>query len=71
MARDKKYVDGPVVVAFKTSNRSNAQTKLKVTNHTIDDLIEFKVPGIPNDAIILDIGIGEQYIKKYETKYNL
>ena len=56
---------------FKTSDRTNAKTKLKVSNHNVDDLIEYKVPGVPNDAIILDVGIGQNYIKKYETKYNL
>jgi len=29
MARSKAYGDQPVVVVFKTSNRSNAQTKIK------------------------------------------
>lgn len=71
MARDQKYVSGPIVIVFKTSDRTNAKTKLKVSNHNVDDLIEYKVPGVPNDAIILDVGIGENYIKKYETKYNL
>ena len=33
MAREKSYVSDPVVVVFKTSNRSNAQTKMKVFNN--------------------------------------
>ena len=43
MARGKSYVDDPIVVMFKTSNRSNAQTKMKVfNNRNVDEVINPK-----------------------------
>ena len=37
MARDGSYIKAPIVVTFKTSNRSNARTKRKIIrNKNID-----------------------------------
>ena len=72
MAREKSYVDDPIVVVFKTSNRSNAQTKLKVfKNKNVDEVInpKFKLPGIPDAAVWLEVGVGEVFIQKYQSKY--
>lgn len=74
MARGKSYVDDPVVVVFKTSNRSNAQTKMKVfKNKNVDEVIDpkYKLPGIPEIAVWLEVGLGEIFIKKYQLKYKL
>ena len=74
MARSKAYGDQPVVVVFKTSNRSNAQTKMKVfNNHNIDEIIDVKVklPGIPETAVWLEVGIGESFITKFGNKYKI
>jgi hypothetical protein len=74
MARGKSYVDEPVVVVFKTSNRSNAQTKIKVfKNKNVDEVIDpkYKLPGIPETAVWLEVGIGETFIQKYSNKYKL
>jgi hypothetical protein len=74
MARSKSYVDDPVVVVFKTSNRSNAQTKMKVfKNRTVDEVInpKIKLPGIPDIAIFLEVGLGESFIQKYKSKYKI
>jgi hypothetical protein len=74
MARGKLYVDEPVVVVFKTSNRSNAQTKIKVfKNKNVDEVIDpkYKLPGIPETAVWLEVGIGETFIQKYSNKYKL
>jgi hypothetical protein len=74
MARGKLYVDDPVVVVFKTSNRSNAQTKMKVfNNRNVDEVINIKskLPGIPESAVWLEVGIGESFIQKYKSKYKL
>ena len=57
----------PVVVKFKTSNRSNAKTKVKVINNkNVDEVLDTKtkIPGIPENAVILEIGLGESFIKK-------
>lgn len=59
------YPKIPVVVTFKTSNRSNAKTKKKVfNNRSIDDILDpdTKLPGIPNNAIIEHIGVGSNFI---------
>jgi len=74
MARGKSYVDDPIVVMFKTSNRSNAQTKMKVfNNRNVDEVInpKIKLPGIPENAVWLEVGIGESFIQKYKLKYKL
>ena len=74
MAREKSYVSDPVVVVFKTSNRSNAQTKLKVfKNKNVDEIInpKLKLPGIPEAAVWLEVGIGEVFIQKYQLKYKI
>ena len=60
------------VVVFKTSNRSNAKTKMKVINKNIDYVLSAKkIPGIPNIAEWLEVGTGESFINKYKQKYNL
>ena len=59
----------PVVVKFKTSNRSNAKTKVKVINNkNVDEVLDVKtkIPGIPENAVILEIGLGKSFIKKFE-----
>jgi hypothetical protein len=74
MARQKLYVDEPVTVVFKTSNRSNAQTKIKTfKNRNIDEVIDpkIKLPGIPETAVFLEVGLGESFIEKYKLKYKL
>ncbi len=66
------YKDAPTVVVFKTSNRSNAKTKMKVINKNIDYVLSSKkIPGIPNIAEWLEIGVGISFINKYKQKYNL
>ena len=74
MGRSVSYVKDPIVVVFKTSNRSNAKTKIKVfRNKTIDDLLEcnFVTPGISEDAIILVVGIGENFEADYKKKFKI
>tara|TARA_B100001778_G_C18518985_1_gene597878 strand:+ start:58 stop:261 length:204 start_codon:yes stop_codon:yes gene_type:complete len=67
MARDGSYIF-PVVVTFKTSNRSNARIKQKVIrNKNVDEVLDVntKIPGIPQNAIILSVGLGESFIEKF------
>lgn len=62
----------PTVVVFKTSNRSNAKTKMKVINKNIDYVLSAKkIPGIPAIAEWLEVGCGTSFIDKYKQKYNL
>ena len=67
------YAKGmPTVVVFKTSNRSNAKTKMKVINKNIDYVLSAKkIPGIPDIAEWLEVGVGNSFISKYKQKYNL
>ena len=62
----------PTVVVFNTSNRSNAKTKMKVINKNIDYALSAKkIPGIPDIAEWLEVGVGKSFIDKYKQKYNL
>ena len=68
MARDGSYIF-PVVVKFKTSNRSNARTKQKaINNRNVDEVLDIntKIPGIPQNAVILSVGLGKSFIKKFK-----
>jgi|TARA_R110000782_G_scaffold49324_2_gene107444 hypothetical protein len=67
MAKDGAYLNLPITVTFKTSNRSNAKTKKKVIrNRNLDEVLDIntRIPGIPTNAVITHIGIGEKYTKK-------
>tara|TARA_R100000541_G_scaffold58146_1_gene69045 strand:+ start:78 stop:464 length:387 start_codon:yes stop_codon:yes gene_type:complete len=62
----------PTVVVFKTSNRSNAKTKIKIINKNVDYVLSSKkIPGIPQIAEWLEIGVGKSFINKFKQKYNL
>jgi len=66
------YGKNKVVMVFKTSNRSNAKTKIKVFNKNIDYILSAKkLPGVPEKAEILELGVGNSFISKYKQKYNL
>jgi len=71
--KGKPYGKLPVVMVFKSSNRSNAKTKMKIwKNENIDYIISTpKLPGVPDTAIILELGVGENFIKSWQSKYNL
>ena len=67
MAREKAYPNSPVVMVFRTSNRSNAKVKMKIwKNKNIDQVQEEDLVGVPKNAEILELGIGEGFIKKYK-----
>lgn len=71
MAREKDYI-GPVTVVFKTSNRSNAQTKIKIfRNRSVDEVLTTKLPGIPNNAVLLEVGVGSKFQDIWSKKYKL
>jgi hypothetical protein len=71
--KGKAYNQQPVVLVFKTSNRSNAQTKIKVfANENIDYIMSAnKLVGVPETAIILECGVGESFIETWKSKYSL
>ena len=67
------YNDLPIVMVFKTSNRSNAKTKIKVwNNENIDYILSSpKLPGVPGIAEILEVGVGEKFVEKYKKEYKI
>ena len=71
--KGKAYNGQPVVMVFKTSNRSNAQTKMKIfANENIDYIMSAdKLVGVPENAIILECGVGESFIQTWQSKYSL
>lgn len=62
-----------VSIVFKTSNRSNAKTKIKTfRNKSMDDILSAKrIVGIPDTAVILEAGMGEYLEQQYRKKYKL
>ena len=75
MAREKSYIY-PTVLVFKTSNRSNAKTKMKVyktknIDEIIDGLETGNLPGVPSKAEVLEFSLGNSFIEKYKEKYVL
>jgi hypothetical protein len=71
--KGKTYSGQSVVMIFKTSDRSNAKTKMKVWSHeNIDYIISApSLPGIPDNAVILETAVGEGFIEFFKSKYNL
>jgi ribosomal protein L39E len=63
----------PVVLIFRTSNRLNAKVKMKVfRNENIDYVLTApKLVGVPDKSVILDCGVGDQFIEQYKLKYKL
>lgn len=72
MAREASYPKLPIGIAFATSNRSNAQYKVKVIkNRNIDELIDLNyiIPGIPAKAVIKEVVMGQSLCDKLIEKY--
>ena len=62
----------PVVVVWKASKHGRSKPKMKVfkTKH-VDDVLTKKMHGIPEYAIILDVGVGKSFIETYKKKHKL
>ena len=67
------YHKDTITIVFKTSNRRNARIKMKsFRNKSIDDIVDAKrIVGIPDNAVILEIGMGKQLEEQYRKKYKL
>lgn len=65
------YTKAPVVVAYKASEHGRSKPKVKVFKSKNIDEILFgkKLTGIKNDAVILEVGVGNSFITKYNKKY--
>lgn len=68
----RTYSKAPTVMVFKSSERSNAKVKMKIFNKNVDFVnMAKKLPGVPNNAVILELGVGESFIKMWKKQYNL
>ena len=73
MARNKSY-NYPTTIVFKTSNRKNAKVKIKTyKTKNIDEVLEGldknTLPGIPENAEILELGVGKIFPELYKQHY--
>ena len=73
VSKTQTYGGMPVAMVFKTSKNANAKTKIKIGRNTnIDHIItQDKLPGVPDKAVILELGVGEELIKNWKSKYSL
>ena len=62
----------PVVVVWKASKHGRSKPKMKVfkTKH-VDEILTKKMHGIPEDVIILDVGVGSAFVERYKKKHKL
>jgi hypothetical protein len=68
----RTYSKAPTVMVFKSSDRSNAKVKMKIFNKNVDFVnMAKKLPGVPNNAVILELGVGESFITMWKKQYNL
>jgi len=68
----RTYSKAPTVMVFKSSDRSNAKVKMKIFNKNVDYVnMAKKLPGVPDTAIILELGVGESFITMWKKQYNL
>jgi hypothetical protein len=68
----RTYSKAPTVMVFKSSDRSNAKVKMKIFNKNVDFVnMAKKLPGVPNNAVILELGVGESFIAMWKKQYNL
>jgi len=71
MPREKSNLTLPIVVVFKSPTKKDI--KIKVYKNTTIDEVNFKnkLPGIPQKSEILELGIGNSFVKRYKEKYNI
>ncbi len=71
--KGKSYGSQPVVMVFKSSNRKNAKVKMKIwNNQNVDYILTApKLPGVPDNAIILGVGVGKSFIESFKREHNL
>jgi hypothetical protein len=64
----------PIVIIFKNTKRANAKVRMKVIKSMdIDKFlnVKTKVPGIPESAVYLQIGVGNEFKERYTKQYKL
>ena len=64
----------PSVVVVHKGPRKNSKIQLEIFNNVRpDDIIDGnkRKPLIPHENEILDIGVGESFVKRYKKKYKI
>jgi hypothetical protein len=65
------YYRSDITVVFKASNRANSKVKIKTyKNRSIDDVMG-KMIGVPLNAVILEMGMGECFESEWKKKYKI
>ena len=61
----------PVVVVFRKP--TGKKYHMMITESSIDDILDNskRNPLIPNNYEIVEMGIGESFIEKFKTQYNI
>lgn len=67
------YYKSGITVVFKASNRANSKVKIKTyRNRSIDDVLSSdKMVGVPLNAVILEMGMGDSFEADWKKKYKL
>ena len=73
MVREKNY-NYPTTIVFKTSNRPNAKIKIKTyKTKNVDEVLEGldnnSLPGVPENAEVLELGVGKFLPEIYKKQY--
>ena len=73
MAREKQHLYRPISIVFCPSVKKKVYKIKTVNNKTIDDVIEGidNIAGIPKNANIEIVGVGDGFKKKYIKKYKI
>jgi hypothetical protein len=67
------YFKSDITVVFKNSNRPSSKVKIKTyKNRSIDDILSNnKMIGVPLNAVILEMGMGENFESEWKKKYKI
>ena len=67
------YYKSDITVVFKSSNRANSKVKIKTyKNRNLDDILgSNKMVGVPINAVILEMGLGESFESEWRKKYKI
>jgi hypothetical protein len=67
------YFKSDITVVFKASNRANSKVKIKTyRNRSIDDVLSTnRMVGVPLNAVILEMGMGENFESEWKKKYKI
>ena len=70
--RPKLKIEAPIVLVFKNTAKSIIKIKM-IENLELEEILdpERKIPGISDNAEILEIGVGQNFYKKLKEEYEI